>query len=432
MNASTINASTFRLRSRAPARVPAAVSTAATRRRSIPTRPSPRTLYQATVAGRSRTPRATRWVPTRRGRSRRPRSPSVTDTTVAEFGAGTSARTRVSPDPDGEMILEGAVTEEFRFRLCPPAGPAPPGEAEDLAVAGGKLTVDGTRPHRRRLRPRPLARVRRDFRLRPLSAFGLCRGFRLRLHRGSSSAPGQHDGHALHPNEQRIGIVARRRNSGQLDRVASPVSHRMERFQCPLPHRRQLSWIRRRCRSRTPCAILASEFNSWRAGPLGGLAAPEPLRGGRDLPLPDLRRRRRRLVDLALLDERPAGRNEHRALGSQRRDGRSGRKLVGVHCGTGFRGTAVLDVPLPPVQRRSGDFGSAPDARASRRHRRLHGLSGDSHADRHQDRNRHRDGDEHAHGHRLRSDLREQLRSRNRRDAAARAGRDLRLRRLVG
>ena len=75
----------------------------------------------------------------------------LTDTTVADFGAGTpDANTYVSETGDGEVTLRPTVGEEFSAGPgLPPAGQAAPGEPEtcgpagSATVSGGSLHVDG-------------------------------------------------------------------------------------------------------------------------------------------------------------------------------------------------------------------------------------------------------------------------------------------------
>jgi subtilase family serine protease len=72
---------------------------------------------------------------------------SATDTTVADFSAGTlDANTRVSQIEDGEVILAGAVNEEFSGSGLPAGwSGAPWAGGGSVAVSGGQLTVDGAR-----------------------------------------------------------------------------------------------------------------------------------------------------------------------------------------------------------------------------------------------------------------------------------------------
>ena len=72
---------------------------------------------------------------------------SATDTTVADFSAGTlDANTRVSQIADGEVILASAVNEEFSGSALPAGWTgAAWGGGGSVAVSGGQLTLDGAR-----------------------------------------------------------------------------------------------------------------------------------------------------------------------------------------------------------------------------------------------------------------------------------------------
>ena len=74
-------------------------------------------------------------------------SPTVGDTTVADFAAGTvDAGTAVAAIGDGDVILAAAVNEEFGGTSLPSGwGGGPWGSGGGITVGGGSLTVDGAR-----------------------------------------------------------------------------------------------------------------------------------------------------------------------------------------------------------------------------------------------------------------------------------------------
>ena len=136
MNPLTIDTSTIRLRKQgAGSDVAAAVSYGGNTATLDPDAAlAPNAVYQVTVAGTitdaSGNPLGTddTWTFTTGAITG-----SATDTTVADFSAGTlDANTRVSQVADGEVILaRGRERGVLRVRRCPPAGAARRGEAED-------------------------------------------------------------------------------------------------------------------------------------------------------------------------------------------------------------------------------------------------------------------------------------------------------------
>ncbi len=150
MNASTIDGTTFRLRKQgAGTDVAAAVSYGGNTATLDPDAAlAPNAVYQVTVAGTvtdaSGNPLGSddTWTFTTGAITG-----SATDTTVADFSAGTlDANTRVSQIGDGEVILAGAVNEEFSGSALPAGwSGAPWGGGGSVAVSGGQLTVDGAR-----------------------------------------------------------------------------------------------------------------------------------------------------------------------------------------------------------------------------------------------------------------------------------------------
>ena len=70
---------------------------------------------------------------------------TFTDTTVADFSAGITANTYVGQAADGEVILAPTVAEEFSGTSLPAGWSVQTWDSGGAAaVAGGKLTVDGS------------------------------------------------------------------------------------------------------------------------------------------------------------------------------------------------------------------------------------------------------------------------------------------------
>ena len=103
---------------------------------------------------------------------------SFTDTTVADFSAGTpGANTYVSQTDDGEVTLKPTVGEEFSGGSVPAGWTSCPWQPQSrrvrpaATVSGGALHADGAYAGTDATYARgPLARVQRDLQRRPIRA----------------------------------------------------------------------------------------------------------------------------------------------------------------------------------------------------------------------------------------------------------------------
>ena len=282
---------------------------------------------------------------------------SLTDTTVADFSAGTvGADGYVSQTTDGELMLRPAVGEEFSGG----SGPAHRVVGRQLGVAGRRRGRERDRlrreparqrrfrGHRRHLRRRSLARGLGHLRRRPVPTPRLLRRLQQRLgdlqHR-------QHQQPALRPHQHRLGS----------DRYADP--RRAGGLRAPLPGRvgRQRGpLLRRRQPGRHACGQLwhrdepgGQRLQRRRPGGLGQLAADEPVPRLHELRLTHLRRRSAGQLAGADLDGRHSGQHGRGPQRPYRRHTDAGRKLERVRAGRGLRRIDRRQLALPAVPRRA-------------------------------------------------------------------------------
>jgi methionine-rich copper-binding protein CopC len=148
MDPTTITPSTFYLRATgSPTNVAATVSYSGTTATLTPTAPlALNTTYQVTIVGTVADPNGhslgtnTTWSFTTQ------QYPTFTDTTAADFGAGTpDANTAVVQTGDGEVILKPTMDAEFSGAALPSGWTTTSlGSGSQASVSGGQLTLDGT------------------------------------------------------------------------------------------------------------------------------------------------------------------------------------------------------------------------------------------------------------------------------------------------
>jgi PKD repeat protein len=72
-----------------------------------------------------------------------PPAPTVSDSTVADFSAGTPAGVAIADGTGGELVLQPTVQAEFAGTAVPAGWSVSPWTGGDATVAGGSATVDG-------------------------------------------------------------------------------------------------------------------------------------------------------------------------------------------------------------------------------------------------------------------------------------------------
>ena len=282
---------------------------------------------------------------------------NLTDTTVADFSAGTTgADGYVSQTADGELMLRPAVGEEFSGALVLPTGWSGTSWESQGGGAGGTATVSGGS-----------LRVNGAFASTD-ATFGAGRSLEASATFGG--APFQHLGFsddfnsvwAIFSTGNTSNQLFARTNTGSgRDRYADP--RLADRLRAPLPGRvgRQRGpLLRRRQPGRHARGQLwhrdepgGQRLQRGRSGALGQLVADEPVPGLHELRLAHLRRRSAGQLAGADLDGRYSGQHRRGAQRPHRRHADARRKLDRLRAGRELRRLDRRQLALPAVPRRA-------------------------------------------------------------------------------